>query len=44
MSPSDVEYAVQAKPLVVEGGQNGIFSDDGVPFDREEIEYAPLIH
>jgi uncharacterized protein YigE (DUF2233 family) len=40
MSPSDLEYAVQAKPLVVEGGQNGIVSDDGLRFDRVGIGFT----
>jgi uncharacterized protein YigE (DUF2233 family) len=40
MDPSDVQYAVQAKPLVVEGGRNGIFSDDGVISDRVGIGFT----
>ena len=36
----DVLYAVQAKPMVVEDGHNGILSDDGILFDRVGIGFT----
>ena len=38
--PSDLDYAVQAKPLDVEDGRNGIVVDDGVLFDRVGIGFT----
>jgi hypothetical protein len=40
MRPAEVDYAVQAKPLVVESGRNGIVLDDGVLFDRVAIGFT----
>jgi uncharacterized protein YigE (DUF2233 family) len=40
IAPTEVEYAVQARPLVVESGGNGILSDDGVVSDRVGIGFS----